>query len=100
MLARDVAASTQPDLHRRFRVPFDGILVGGAWIGIVPGLAILFCILTVLPLIIDIVGKAMHGNAMHGNAIPAFLPGGYCAACALVYLGYGRRHSKLRGART
>jgi APA family basic amino acid/polyamine antiporter len=58
-------------------------------------LAIVFCILMVLPLIIDIVGKALHGNA-----IPAFLLGGYCAAGALVYLGYGRRHSKLRGART
>ena len=57
--------------------------------------AIVFCILMVLPLIIDIVGKAMHRNA-----IPAFLLGGYCAMGALVYLGYGRRHSKLRGART
>ena len=46
-------------------------------------------------LIIDIVGKAMRGNA-----IPAFLLGGYCALGALVYLGYGRRHSKLRGGRT
>jgi APA family basic amino acid/polyamine antiporter len=87
--------STQPDLPRPFRVPFDGIRIGGAWIGIVPVLAILFCILMVLPLIIDIVSKAMHGNA-----IPAFLLGGYCAVGALVYLGYGRRHSKLRGART
>jgi APA family basic amino acid/polyamine antiporter len=87
--------STQPDLPRPFRVPFGGIRIGGAWLGVVPVLAIVFCILMVLPLIIDIVGKAMHGNA-----IPAFLLGGYCALGALVYLGYGRRHSKLRGART
>jgi APA family basic amino acid/polyamine antiporter len=58
-----------------FRVPFDGIRIGGAWIGVVPVLAIVFC-------------------------IPAFLLGGYCALGALVYFGYGRRHSKLRGART
>lgn len=87
--------STQPQLPRPFRVPFDGIRSGRAWIGVVPVLAIVFCTLMVLPLIIDIVGKAMHDNA-----IPAFLLGGYCAAGALFYLCYGRRHSKLRGART
>lgn len=64
--------STQPELPRPFRVPFDGTRIGRAWMG----------------------------KAMHGNAIPAFLLGGYCAAGALLYLGYGRRHSKLRGART
>jgi len=85
--------STQPGMHRPFRVPFDGIRLGRAWIGTIPSLGILLCILMALPLIVDIGGKALHGNP-----IPALLLGGYCTAGAVLYFGYGRRHSKLRGA--
>lgn len=87
--------STQPAMHRPFRVPLGGMWVGRAWIGTIPGLGILFCILMVLPLIMDIAGKALRGNS-----IPALLLGGYCTLGAAFYLGYGRRHSRLRGAQS
>jgi APA family basic amino acid/polyamine antiporter len=87
--------SSHPDMTRPFRVPGGGILVRGFWIGIIPLLGILFCILMVWPLVADITGKALNGNP-----IPAMLLGGYCGLGALLYVGYGRRHSKLRGAQS
>jgi basic amino acid/polyamine antiporter, APA family len=85
--------SAHPDMPRPFRVPGGGIRIAGLWIGTIPVLGVLFCILMVWPLVADIAGKALHGNP-----IPALLLGGYCAIGALLYVGYGRRHSKLRGA--
>ncbi|MBL8267004.1 amino acid permease [Steroidobacter sp.] len=80
----------RPDLERGFRVPDVGFTVKGKWIGLVPALGILFCILMVAPLLLDIVEKAMRGDA-----IPAILLGGYCALGAAIYWLYGLRHSKL-----
>lgn len=87
--------SSHPQMHRPFRVPFGGLQIGSLWLGVIPVLGILFCILMVLPLVADIAGKALRGNP-----IPALLLGGYCTIGAALYVGYGRRHSKLRGARS
>jgi APA family basic amino acid/polyamine antiporter len=83
----------RPDLERRFRVPGGGVRVNGVWIGFIPALGILFCILMVVPLLLDIFEKALRGDA-----IPAMLLGGYCALGAVIYWVYGLRHSKLAAA--
>lgn len=85
--------NVRPDLERRFQVPGGGIRVNGVWIGFIPAVGILFCILMVAPLLLDIFEKATHGDA-----IPAMLLGGYCALGAVIYCVYGLRHSKLAGA--
>jgi APA family basic amino acid/polyamine antiporter len=85
--------NVRPDLERRFRVPDAGVRINGVWIGFVPAVGILFCILMVAPLLLDIFEKATRGDA-----IPAMLLGGYCALGALIYWRYGLRHSKLAAA--
>lgn len=85
--------NVQPDLDPGFRVPDTGARVNGLWIGFVPAVGIVFCILMVAPLLLDIVEKAGRGDA-----IPAMLLGGYCALGALIYWRYGLRHSKLAQA--
>ncbi len=85
--------NARPDLERRFRVPGGGVRVNGVWIGFLPALGIVFCILMVVPLLLDIFEKAARGDA-----IPAMLLGGYCALGALIYWRYGLRHSKLAAA--
>jgi APA family basic amino acid/polyamine antiporter len=81
---------TRPDLPRPFRVPLGGFRLGPLWVGVVPLLAVLFCILMVAPLIADIFTKAVTGNP-----IPAILLFGYIAIGATVYATYGVRHSRL-----
>lgn len=85
--------ATQPQLARPFRIPFGGMQIGRFWIGIVPVLGILFSLLMVLPLILDITGKALTGNP-----IPAILLLGYIGVGALIYVFYGLRHSELARA--
>jgi APA family basic amino acid/polyamine antiporter len=85
--------NARPDLERRFRVPGGGVRVNGVWIGFLAALGIVFCILMVVPLLLDILEKAARGDA-----IPAMSPGGYCALGALIYWRYGLRHSKLAAA--
>ncbi|WP_129776991.1 amino acid permease [Peristeroidobacter soli] len=85
--------NVRPDLERPFRVPGGGFQVNGVKIAFIPALGILFCILMVAPLLLDIVEKALRGDA-----IPAMLLGGYCALGAVIYWGYGLRHSKLAAA--
>jgi APA family basic amino acid/polyamine antiporter len=83
--------ATQPDLPRPFSVPFGGIKVGRLWLGVVPVLAILFCLTMMGPVLTDIIGKAIHGEW-----IPATILFGYIAVGALIYVRYGRHHSRLR----
>jgi APA family basic amino acid/polyamine antiporter len=81
--------NTHPDLERPFVVPGGGVRIRGTWIGTVPALGILFCILMVMPLLLDIFHKAFNGDA-----IPAMLLFGYMGLGAAIYLFYGIRHSK------
>ncbi|GAA4773009.1 amino acid permease [Stakelama sediminis] len=87
--------TAHPDLTRPFRVPLGGIWVRGVWIGTVPVLALLFCLTMMGPVLIDIAGKAIGGDW-----IPAAILGGYILCGALLYAGYGYRHSRLAGATT
>jgi APA family basic amino acid/polyamine antiporter len=83
----------RPDLERPFKVPGGAVVVNGVRIAFIPALGIVFCILMVVPLLLDIFEKALRGDA-----IPAMLLGGYCALGAVIYWLYGLRHSKLAGA--
>ncbi len=82
--------STQPDFPRPFRVPFGGFRLGRVWIGYVPVAAMLFCALMVLPVFIDIVGKARHGHPL-----PVLILLCYALVGAFIYLGFGVRNSQL-----
>ncbi|MGI4746183.1 MAG: amino acid permease [Janthinobacterium lividum] len=79
-----------PDAPRPFRVPLGGIRVNGVWIGTVPTLGVVFCLLMASPLLIDLVG-----NALHGNMLPLSLLVGYLVLGIAAYIGYGYRHSRL-----
>lgn len=85
--------NTQPDLPRPFKVPLGGVRVNGVWIGVAPACGILFCILMVVPLLLDIFGKAAAGDV-----IPALLLGGYMSLGTAIYFLYGIRHSKVAAA--
>lgn len=84
--------STHPELERPFRVPLGGVRVGRVWVGVVPVLGILFCLVMIGPLAGDIAGKALSGDPL-----PALLLLGYIGIGAAIYLLYGRRHSRLAG---
>ncbi|KKC25562.1 amino acid permease [Sphingomonas sp. SRS2] len=87
--------NAEPDLPRPFRVPFGGVRIAGRWIGIVPVAGIVMCLVMVAPLALDLVEKAINGDLL-----PAGLLLGYVGCGALVYIFYGRRHSRLgRGMR-
>ncbi|RYD96113.1 MAG: amino acid permease, partial [Sphingomonadales bacterium] len=79
-----------PEMHRPFRVPFGGVRIAGKWIGVVPALGMVMCLVMVAPLAIDIVEKAIEGNIL-----PASLLLGYMACGGIIYAAYGRRHSRL-----
>ncbi|WBX82749.1 APC family permease [Sphingosinicella microcystinivorans] len=83
--------STQPELPRPFRVPLGGIRVGGLWLGAVPVLALVFCVLMMAPVVLDIIRKAMVGEWL-----PATILGLYIAFGIAFYLFYGVGHSRLR----
>ena len=85
--------TSRPDLPRPFRVPFGGVRVGKAWIGVVPTLAILLCLTMMAPVLIDIVQKAIQGEWLPGTILLAYIVLG-----ALIYARYGRHHSRLRHA--
>jgi APA family basic amino acid/polyamine antiporter len=82
--------STEPDLPRPFRVPFGGIRIGGAWIGVVPVLSILLTIVMIAPVLGDIAYKASNGDW-----IPAVILILYVIAGAALYACYGLRKSRL-----
>jgi APA family basic amino acid/polyamine antiporter len=82
--------STQPELPRPFRVPLGGVWVRGLWIGVVPALAFLMCILMIGPVVIDIIQKAFAGEW-----VPATILGIYLCIGIAFYLLYGARNSRL-----
>ncbi len=82
--------STQPELVRPFRVPFGGVRVGNAWIGVVPVLSILLTFVMVGPVLGDLVYKAVHGDW-----IPAAILVCYILTGAVFYALYGVRRSRL-----
>ena len=86
--------SVQPNLPRPFRVPLGGIMIGKAWIGVVPVLAMLFCLTMMGPVLVDIILKAISGEW-----IPAAILSGYIVCGALIYVRYGYRHSRLASGR-
>ena len=75
--------ATEPDRPRSFRVPLGGIRVGGWWIGIIPVLGITFAALMGLPLLIDMVLRALRGDVL-----PLAIVGGYFLIGLVVYLAY------------
>jgi APA family basic amino acid/polyamine antiporter len=80
-----VLRNSHPDLPRPFRVPFGGVRLRGRWIGTVPVLALLSCVLMGAPVLTDIALKAASGEW-----IPAAILGSYITAGAALYLFYGR----------
>ena len=82
--------NARPDLVPPFRVPLGALRIRGVWIGIVPALGILFCVVMAAPLLIDLVGELFNGNP-----VPALLLLGYVVLGAACYLFYGMRHSAL-----
>lgn len=84
--------TTQPDLRRPFKVPLGGGRVFGVWIGPVPIAAMLMCALMIAPVVLDITGQALHGKPA-----PALILAGYAVLGALIYLGFGRRRSRVCG---
>ena len=82
--------STEPDLPRPFRVPFGGIRIGRAWIGVVPVLSIMLTMVMVAPVLGDIAYKASNGDW-----IPAVILILYIIAGAALYACYGVRKSRL-----
>lgn len=82
--------STEPDLQRPFRVPFGGIRIGRAWIGVVPVLSIVLTLVMIAPVLGDIAYKASKGDW-----IPALILIFYIVAGALLYASYGLRKSRL-----
>lgn len=85
--------TTQPDLPRPFRVPFGGVRIRGMWVGVVPVLALLFCLLMVGPVFLDIIHKALVGEW-----VPAIILGVYLCFGLAFYLFYGVPNSRLRRA--
>ena len=73
--------NAEPDLPRPFRVPLGGLRIGGRWIGVVPVLGMIMCLVMVTPLAWDIAGKAVRGD---------WLPAGL-----LIGLSGGRRPALL-----
>ncbi len=83
--------TTHPELERPFKVPFGGVRIKGIWVGTVPVLALIFCLLMMGPVLLDIFGKALHGEW-----IPITILLVYIAVGIGVYAGYGARHSRAR----
>jgi APA family basic amino acid/polyamine antiporter len=71
----------RPDLERPFRAP------GGS---VTPILGIFFALVMAVPLVTDMITKAAHGDP-----IPATILLCYLLVGALIYVGYGYRHSRL-----
>ncbi|AUN32662.1 APC family permease [Niveispirillum cyanobacteriorum] len=83
--------TTHPDLPRPFKVPLGGIWVGGVWIGTVPVLALASCVMMAVPVLDDIVLRAIQGDWA-----PALILLAYIACGVALYLGYGYRKARIR----
>lgn len=82
--------NVEPDLPRAFRVPLGGFHVRGIWIGYVPLLGVLFCLVMIAPL-----GADMLLALWAGNPLPVALLAGYALAGWVFYRVYGRHHSRM-----
>lgn len=82
--------NAEPDLPRVFRVPLGGFRIRGVWIGYVPLLGVLFCLVMIVPLGADM-ALALYG----GNPLPVALLAGYGLAGLAFYRVYGRHHSRM-----
>jgi APA family basic amino acid/polyamine antiporter len=83
--------NTQPDLPRRFRVPFGGVHIRGMWIGFVPAAAIVTSFTMTLPVALDILGQARRGDWLSFALLMLYAGIGY-----LLYRFYGRPRARLR----
>ncbi|QDH12935.1 amino acid permease [Formicincola oecophyllae] len=82
--------NTMPERERPFKVPLGGVTIKGIWLGTVPVLGILFCLLMMVPLLanmLEALGK--------GNAIPFALTALYVGSGWALYHFYGRHHSTM-----
>ncbi len=82
--------STRPELDRPFKVPLGGVWVGRIWLGFVPIMGIILCLVMVGPVILDIVFKALSGDT-----IPVIFLGAYMACGAYIYASFGYKNSVL-----
>jgi len=87
--------TTQPELPRPFRVPLGGVNLPisrgrRVWVGVVPICGLLCCLALVAALCADVVRRARHGSFFS-----AILLMSYAFIGALIYVLYGRRHSRL-----
>lgn len=82
--------TTRPDIHRPFRVPLGGFRIGRVWVGYIPTAAIVLCVAMVLPIALDIVDSARHGNVL-----PAAILGGYACLGVLIYSFFGMKGARL-----
>lgn len=83
--------NVQPDLPRKFRVPFGGVRIRGVWIGIVPVAAIVTSFTMTLPVALDILGQARRGDWLSMGLL-----GLYALAGFLLYRLYGRPRARAR----
>lgn len=79
-----------PDTARPFRVPLGGITIKGVWLGTVPCLGILFCLIMITPLLWNMVHAVITGNPT-----PLIILIIYLALGAGTYLFYGRKNSTM-----
>ncbi|MBN8924019.1 MAG: amino acid permease [Rhodanobacter sp. 68-29] len=82
--------TTRPDIPRPFRVPLGGFRIGRVWVGYIPTAAIVLCVAMVLPIALDIVDSARHGNVL-----PAAILGGYACLGVLIYSFFGMKSARL-----
>ncbi|MFT8886618.1 MAG: APC family permease, partial [Acetobacter papayae] len=82
--------NVEPDMPRVFLVPLGGFWIRGIWIGYVPLLGVLFCLVMIAPL-----GADMALALWQGNPLPVALLVGYALAGWAFYRFYGRHHSRM-----
>ena len=78
---KPVVGRRHPDMHRPFRVP-GGIATAS--------LGIVFCLALAVFNLLPMVQKALGGEPL-----PLEIIVGYCLVGAMIYAGYGYRHSRL-----
>jgi APA family basic amino acid/polyamine antiporter len=83
--------NTQPDLPRKFRVPFGGVRIAGKWLGVVPVAAIVTSFVMTLPVALDIIGQARRGDWLSVSLLTLYALLGYS-----LYKFYGRPRASAR----
>lgn len=79
-----------PESPRAFAVPGGGFYIKGFWVGYVPLLGMIFCLIMAAPLFID-----MALALFAGDPVPALLLATYIVCGWACYRFYGRKHSRL-----